>query len=179
MSDSPYSREATLRLLLSRRSALISYLHIYVRDYYVAEDLFQEVALRAVERHPDIPDEASAYAWLRTVARNCAIDWLRRNQRQPITLDDETLDLLDTQWTQEKANDSNELHEALSECINQLTPRAQQLVERRFKNQMSTKEIAEATGRKTDSIYTAFSRIYAALADCLRAKIPSTEAGHG
>ena len=179
MSDSPYNRDDTLRLLLSRRSSLIAYLYIYVRDISVAEDLFQEVALRAVEKQPDITDDASAYAWLRKVGRNCAIDWLRRNQRQPIALEAETLDLLDRQWEQGKTSGSNELHEALSECISQLTPRAQQLVEQRFKNQMSTKEIAEVNGRKIDSIYTAFSRIYSALADCLRVKLPETEVGHG
>ncbi|MEM1355485.1 MAG: sigma-70 family RNA polymerase sigma factor [Planctomycetota bacterium] len=179
MSEATYSREQTLRLLLSRRSALIAYLHVYVCDLYAAEDLFQEVALRALEKHPDIRDEASAYAWLRKVARNCAIDWLRRNKRQPITLEAETLELLDLQWAQDKTRNSNELHESLSECISQLTPRARQLVEQRFKNQMTTREIAEASGRKTDSIYTAFSRIYSALADCLRAKLHSTEVGHG
>lgn len=179
MSESPYSRDEMLRLLLNRRSTLIAYLYIYVRDLYTAEDLFQEVALRAVEKHPDLPNEASAYAWLRRVARNCAIDWLRQNQRQPMVLDAETLDLLDKQWDQEKAQDSNELYQALSDCVHRLTPRAQQLIEQRFKSQMNTKEIAEACGVKVDSTYTAFSRIYTALADCLREKFPAKRVGHG
>lgn len=176
---SSFSREQTVRLMLNRRGALIAYLYTYVCDLYAAEDLFQEVALRAVEKRPEIPDEASAYAWLRSVARNCAIDWLRRNQRQPIALDAQTLDLLDRQWAQDQARDSNELHEALSDCITQLTPRAQQFVEQRFKNQMNANEIAEATGLKVDSVYTAFSRIYTLLAECLRAKLPETEVGRG
>ncbi|MGB0767155.1 MAG: RNA polymerase sigma factor [Phycisphaeraceae bacterium] len=170
MQESPYSREQTLRLMLNRRGALIAYLYTYVRDLSAAEDLFQEVALRAVEKHPVIPDEAASYAWLRSVARNCAIDWIRLHQKQPVALDTVTLDLLDKQWEQDKAEDSNELHEALSQCIGRLTPRAKQLVEQRFNNQMTTAEIAEARGRKVDSIYTAFSRIYSALADCLREK---------
>lgn len=170
-SQSPFSRDEALRLLLRRRSDLIAYLYTYAQDLHIAEDLFQEVALRAVDKHDQIKDAASAYAWLRSVARNAAIDWQRRAKRRPIPLDTDTLELLEKQWEQAHHSDNDELREALSHCVSQLTPRARQYVEQRFNNEMSTREIAEASGRKVDSIYTAFSRIYAALAKCIRHKV--------
>lgn len=177
MSQAPFSRDDALRLLLRRRSDLIAYLYTYVQDLHIAEDLFQEVALRAVDKHGQIQDAASAYAWLRSVARNAAIDWQRRAKRRPIPLDTDTLELLEKQWEQANRSDSDELREALSHCVSQLTPKARQLIEQRFKDEMSAREIAEASGRKVDSIYTAFSRIYTILAKCIRNKFPERGLG--
>lgn len=179
MSEPKLSRDEGLRLLLSRRSELIAYLYTYVRDLHVAEDLFQEVTLRMVDRHGDIEDKSKAFSWARRVARNCAIDWLRKEKRRPIMLEDSTLELLDQRWEQTRKHDTTELLDAVTHCIGRLTPRAQRLVEMRFRNQMDTAEIAEASGRKVQSVYVAFSRIYSTLSQCIKQKLPNRGLNHG
>ncbi len=54
----------------------------YLGDFDLAEETMQVAFAKAVEQWPQsgIPDQPAG--WIRTVARNQAIDWLRRDQRQ-------------------------------------------------------------------------------------------------
>jgi RNA polymerase sigma-70 factor, ECF subfamily len=47
----------------------------------VVEDLVQDVFLQAMQRLPGLRDVNAFGAWLATIARNCAIDYLRRAPR--------------------------------------------------------------------------------------------------
>lgn len=179
MSKPPISRDEGLRLLLSRRGELIAYLYSYVRDLHIAEDLFQDVTLRMVDRHAEILDADKAFAWARSVARNRAIDWLRSEKHRPSLLDADALELLEREWEHSPKHDTNEMLDAVSHCVGRLTPRARQLVEMRFRNQMTAGEISETSGRKLQSVYAAFSRIYSTLGDCIKQKLADRGPHHG
>jgi RNA polymerase sigma factor (sigma-70 family) len=52
-----------------------------------SEDIAQDTYLEAWRRLPTLPVEAKALAWLREVARNKAIDQLRRRRTEPLVAD--------------------------------------------------------------------------------------------
>lgn len=179
MSNPPISRDEGVRLLLSRRSELIAYLYTYVRDLHIAEDLFQDVTLRMVDHHAEIVDADKAFAWARRVARNRAIDWLRSEKHRPRPLDPDALEFLEQEWDQSPKHDGNDMLDAVSHCVGRLTPRSRQMVEMRFKNEMTAKEISETSGRKVQSVYVAFSRIYTTLGDCIKRRLADRGVRHG
>lgn len=67
----------------------------------LAEELVQEVMLKVWRRASTYsPDKASGTTWIYTLARNCRIDLLRRQQRQPLAVDADAL------WDLEADEDS-------------------------------------------------------------------------
>ncbi|NLT74052.1 MAG: RNA polymerase sigma factor [Chloroflexi bacterium] len=60
--------------------AILNYLYRMVGDAARAEDLAQEVFLRAFRALPKLPDAANYRAWLYRIATNAAYDALRRQR---------------------------------------------------------------------------------------------------
>ena len=84
--------------LLADRSKLLAYIWSIVRDFHATEDVFQEVVVAAMSHAEEIKDTEHLLSWARQAARFRGIDWLRRQKRQPLLLDDDVLDLLEGQW---------------------------------------------------------------------------------
>jgi len=80
--------DALAGLLARYQNRLYRYLLRLVRDPATAEDLFQQTWLRVAERIRQFDSRRSFDAWLFAVARNLAIDHLRRSA--PESLDEET-----------------------------------------------------------------------------------------
>ncbi len=78
--------EALAGLIAQYQNRLYRYLLRLVRDTATAEDLFQQTWVRVVEKIRHYDPRRSFEAWLFAVARNLAIDHLRR--RAPESLDD-------------------------------------------------------------------------------------------
>lgn len=66
------------------RRGILAYVIGLVRDRGLAEDIVQEVFLRLVRRCRDIDPKRGASAWLYRVARNLAIDTLRRRKHEVV-----------------------------------------------------------------------------------------------
>jgi RNA polymerase sigma-70 factor, ECF subfamily len=78
--------DALGRLLERYQHRLYRYLCRLVRDPASAEDLFQQSWLRVIERIERYDERRSFEAWLFSLARNLAIDYLRRGR--PESLDE-------------------------------------------------------------------------------------------
>jgi len=73
-------------LLARYQNRLYRYLLRWVRNEAIAEDLFQQTWVKVLEKIPDYDTGRNFDAWLFTVARNLAVDNLRRYQ--PRSLDE-------------------------------------------------------------------------------------------
>ena len=61
---------------------LILYLNTYVHNLSVAEELAEDTFVRLVTRKPAYVERSSFKTWLYAIARNLAIDWLRREKKE-------------------------------------------------------------------------------------------------
>lgn len=68
------------RLFAEYSAPLLSYLYRLVGDRVQAEDLAQDVFVRAYHALPALPADANHRAWLYRIATNCACDTLRRRR---------------------------------------------------------------------------------------------------
>jgi RNA polymerase sigma-70 factor, ECF subfamily len=167
-------QEDIIKGLLSDRVRLLSYIRTIVVNVHVAEDIHQEVVLKVLQKYETIADEEHLLAWTRYVAKLRAYDYLRAQNRHPLHLDPDVLDLLEPNWDEEWSLNSSSVTAALNGCMQELSPRSQTLIRLRFTKKMSGRQISEQLGIKLKSVHMALSRIYRTLNDCVKRKTVQT-----
>ena len=71
------------RVFLARLDQLYRFLRSCVGDTHVAEDLTQQVFVKALLAHPSFRgDDDALVSWLFRIARNESVSWLRRSNRE-------------------------------------------------------------------------------------------------
>ena len=171
----PLTNEIFAQLLVCEHDKLEAYVWQIVKDDHLARDVLQEMALVATRKLDQIADREHFAAWARVTCRNIAFELLRKHRRQPVTLSNEVLDLLEDNWRQLDQTDSYELTAALRRCLARLGPAARQMIDLRYGQGMRSSEVAERLGRKVTTVYMTLSRIHRSLGDCVR----RTLAGQG
>lgn len=160
-------------LLLSRnQEKLITYILFVVRDREMANDMFQETFFKVVSRLQQGKYIANGKfsAWLMRIAHNVIMDWYRQQRAQNIVdapkendLSNVGSTLLESSREGELVN--NQVMEDVRRMMSHLSASQREVVFMRFYQQMSFKEIAEATGV---SINTALGRMRYAILNLRR-----------
>lgn len=162
--------EAFRRLVERHQERVFGYLMGMVRDRSVANDLFQETFLRVIKA---MRQERGSYArqgrwigWVMRIARNAALDHLRKRKKWADVDADESID--GSFWERlpadELAVDGQVDHmqrvDILEACIGQLSEEQREVVMLRHETDLTFREIAQLTGV---SINTALGRMRYAL----------------
>ena len=160
-------------LLLSRnQEKLFTYIMFVVRDREMANDMFQEAFFKVVSRLQQGKYIANGKfsAWLMRIAHNVIMDWYRQQRAQNIVdapkendLSNVGSTLLESSREGELVN--NQVMEDVRRMMSHLPASQREVVFMRFYQQMSFKEIAEATGV---SINTALGRMRYAILNLRR-----------
>jgi RNA polymerase sigma-70 factor (ECF subfamily) len=159
--------EVAFEELVNRhKSRIFTTIYMIVKDQYVAEDLMQEVFIKAIRtlKSGRYNEEGKFLPWILRIAHNLAIDKFRKNKRYPtIVMDDgnsvfETLEF--AEGTFEDAQMKRDVHKSLRKLISELPEAQKQVLIMRHYMDMSFKEISDQTGV---SINTALGRMRYAL----------------
>ncbi len=111
-----------------------------------ADDIFQEVFLRVVQRRPTFESGEHEKAWLIRVTLNCLKShWRAAWRRRVVPLDDRII--------YPEPEDS-----ALDDALRRLTPKYRAAVHLFYYEGYSTAEIAEITGEKPSTVRTRLTR---------------------
>ncbi|MBN1475379.1 RNA polymerase sigma factor [Candidatus Sumerlaeota bacterium] len=140
-----------------------------LRDADRADDLAQEVFLRAQLHLGSLGSNDRFAAWVSRIARNLAIDWLRRGQRASrllpmVSLGGEMDRVPDTeQRGAREAMESKEETHALREAIFDLPEAEREVVLLHFSEGLSQREIAEHLGLSQPTVSRQIQRALDAL----------------
>ncbi len=166
------NNEAFDTLLIRYKQRLFSYIFQMVRDRDLADDIFQETFIKAITtiRQGRYSDMGKFSAWLYRIARNLAVDSFRAEKGENVvSADDADYDVLNRR---ELAEDTIEdvmvdlqIEEDLRRLVDRLPDVQRQVLEMRYYQDLSFKEIAEITGV---SINTALGRMRYAILNLLR-----------
>jgi len=167
----PVEQNIIVRTLIRDRAKLLAYIWSIVHDSHLAEDVLQEVSVVAVEKRDAIDSEQALPAWLRSTARLRALHTLRQHRRTPLTLDENVLDLLESEWTRRDAAATDRLMDALRHCLGRLSPAARQIVQMRYADALGSRQIADRLGRSLAAVYKSTTRAHAALAQCVKQQL--------
>lgn len=166
------NNEAFDTLLIRYKQRLFSYIFQMVRDRDLADDIFQETFIKAITtiRQGRYSDMGKFSAWLYRIARNLAVDSVRAEKGENVvSADDADYDVLNRR---ELAEDTIEdvmvdlqIEEDLRRLVDRLPDVQRQVLEMRYYQDLSFKEIAEITGV---SINTALGRMRYAILNLRR-----------
>ena len=69
-------------LVVVHRQSLWSYILKLIRDHHLADDLCQEVYIRAYEMFDSLLDKSRVRSWLFSIGYHVVIDWIRRKKTE-------------------------------------------------------------------------------------------------
>lgn len=157
-------------LLLSRnQQRLYSYILFVVHDSEMAEDVFQDTFVKVIMRlqSGQYTSCGKFSAWIMRIAHNVIMDYYRDQRIESVvsTVDNEDLSQIDGRHVivpnVESRYVNEQVYSDVRRMMNHLPPSQREVIFMRFFQEMSFKEIAEAT---SVSINTALGRMrYAVL----------------
>lgn len=167
----PLQQDIVVQLLLQHRGKLLGAIRAMVADEHLAEDIFQEVSIAAVNKCHEIVDVEHFGPWIRCAARLQSLMALRNRNRLPRALTEEVLDALEAHWQRLDRTMDSDMTEALNRCVDRLSPYAKKLIEARYTDGKRGGDLAAALRRSLNTVYVALARVHHTLRDCLKRQI--------
>ncbi len=167
------NEEAFTELLNRHQDRVFTTIYLIVKDQYLAEDLMQEVFIKAIRtiKSGRYNEEGKFLPWILRIAHNIAIDQFRRNKRYPMIKMEDGSNVFNTlefsEESIENAHIRKDTYNLLKRYIKELPESQREVLVMRHYMQMSFQEIADATNV---SINTALGRMRYALIN-LRKKL--------
>ncbi len=129
-------------------------------DRQAAEDIVQETFWRVWRKSGTYrPQRGSCSSWLLRIARNLAIDRLRKNRSQPQTMADDAGQAFLEKQPDPGADVQLEVwtglrHERVQQALAALPPEQRQVIELSYFNDLTRQEIAAQTGVPLGTVHT-------------------------
>jgi RNA polymerase sigma-70 factor (ECF subfamily) len=169
-----------LKALMEWRNRISAAAWLIVKDAHAAEDIFQNVALKAITRNVEFKAEAALVSWAFITARREGIDWIRRHHRVSMGLSDDLMKILEMEWVaQSDKKSSGERMDALSTCLEQVPEKSKSLLKLRYFEGYNCIEIAGKIGIELNAVYKRLSRLHHGLRDCIEQKTRAELSEHG
>jgi len=173
--DMVLSEQDILRILMDSRDRIAATVWGIVRDAQAAEDIFQNVAIKAMTKEVRFEVEGAVLSWAFITARREGVDWLRRHRNEVPALDVEIMERLETEWLTESQQEDGRI-EALCGCLQELPQNSRELLRLRYFEGLACGKIAEHLEAGLDATYKTLSRLHQSLKHCVETRLADTGA---
>ena len=149
-------------LVLRYKTKLYSSIYLLVKDKYLAEDMFQEVFIRVIDKMKKghYTEEGKFLPWIMRIAHNMCLDHFRKVKRSPVIRNSEDVDIFDMlNFSVPNAEDrliASQSHDRVRKMLDMLPEEQREIIIMRHYADLTFKEIAAL---KDISIYTALGRM--------------------
>lgn len=154
-------REAFNPLVYKYQQKIYNLIYRKIRDRETAEDLCQEVFLKAWQALPNFKGQSVFYSWLYQIAVNRSIDFLRKRNRQQIVgfeelpqNADDTLQMARVQPSPCAVLERKELEHIIRKATHQLPLSQRSAFCLRYWEGLPIKEIASRLGKSESTVKT-------------------------
>jgi RNA polymerase sigma-70 factor (ECF subfamily) len=166
-------RDEVLKEFVKHRSRLFALVLSIVRNFDVAEEVLQEVAVVVCDQWNEFRPGTNFVAWAARIARN-KIYTISRAARREVLLSPEAVDsLIEASAAESRAG----WLEAVQKCLEGLEKGAREVLELRYGRDLGGRDIAERLKSTTTAVHMALSRARVALARCVEGRLAEREAG--
>lgn len=153
--------EAFNPLVRKYQQKIYNLIYHKVRDQEAAEDLCQEVFLKAWQALPKFKRQSAFYTWLYQIAVNCSIDFLRQQNRQIVFVceelpqnADDVLPMLQMQPSPYQILEKKELADIIRRAVGHLPPGQRSVFRLRYFHDLPIKTIASRMNKSEGTIKT-------------------------
>jgi len=173
-SDSPWTRA----IVEQNQRWLTAYFLAATGDRSVSEDLVQEVFHQALESQGNYDPSKPFGAWLRGIARHLLFRHYRSARHAMVPIDGALLDQLDLHAARAEVRLIDPDYQptrlaALRLCMERLSVRSRSILDLKYSDRQSSKEIAERVGMKTNAVDMVISRARRTLEACVGRRLAS------
>jgi RNA polymerase sigma-70 factor (ECF subfamily) len=155
--------EAALEALIKRhQSRIFGFIYSKVGDRDLADDIFQDTFIKVIRtlKSNAYNEEGKFLPWVMRIAHNLIVDHFRHNKKMPLYRETEEFSIFsvmtDDSLTIENKLISDQVTKDLRQIVEELPDDQKEVLMMRLYQDMSFKEISEATGV---SINTALGRM--------------------
>ena len=153
--------EAFNPLVYKYQQKIYNLIYRKVGDRETAEDLCQEVFLKAWQALPNFNGQSVFYTWLYQIAFNCSIDYIRKRNREIIFAceelpqnADDALPMLQTQPSPCQILEKEELGHIIRKAMHKLPLGQRSVLYLRYWEDLPIKEIALRLGKSEGTVKT-------------------------
>jgi len=164
--------DSAFDLLLNRhKNALFSYILSFLHDKNLADDVFQDTFVKAITtiRQGRYTQNGKFKAWIMRIAHNLIMDYFRQERNENTLSNDDEPNILNNLKLSEATCEDQLVHlqilDDVKKLIQHLPPNQREVLEMRYYQNLSFKQIAQLTGV---SINTALGRMRYALINIRR-----------
>ena len=154
------------------QNKLYSFLYMMLHNENDAEDIQQETAAAMWEEFENFKEGTNFTAWAITIARNKAINFIKKNSRSRALLRDEFYTRI-TEYIKNDKDDYSDRASAMRDCVKKLEESDQKILKMRYDSNIATQKVAEILGRSKKGIYHTMARIHSVLHDCIKRNLAS------
>lgn len=156
-----------MSLFLPIQRRLYAYINYHAPNKNDSEDIFQEVSATLLSKFSDYQEGTDFLKWAITIAKYKILSFRRDNKRMRILFDEEDMDRF-----QSEAHTKVELlegdSEKLKKCLKKLSDKQTNLLEFRYRSDMTYRQIAKKLNVSMQSVYRSMSRIHVSLLQCIK-----------
>lgn len=135
-----------VRIIQSHKDALILFLQQYTGDIHTAEDVMEDTFVKLAIRKPHYSGRSSFKTWLYAIARNTAVDYLRRHRHLRAVSENELAELAAEEADLERQLLRQEQKIQLHRSMAVLKPEYRQVLHLSFFEGFSNRETALIMG---------------------------------
>jgi RNA polymerase sigma-70 factor (ECF subfamily) len=154
--------DALSTLVVRYKSKLYTSIYLLLKDKYLAEDMFQDVFIRIIDKLKggQYVEEGKFLPWIMRIAHNMCLDHFRKTSRLPVIKTSSDTDIFDTLNFAVKSTEevmiTGESHDKVRKMLDTLPEEQREIIIMRHYADLTFKEIANL---KDISINTALGRM--------------------
>lgn len=167
--------EAFNPLVNKYRQKIYNLIYQRVHNRETAEDICQEVFLKAWKALPNFKGQSAFYSWLYKIAINCSTDFLRKQNKQSVmsweelpSYTEEILQTTQKHLSLSQILEKKEFEYIVDKAVRQLPTGQRRVFYLRYAEELPIKDIASRLNRSEGTIKTHLYHAHRKLRDMLR-----------
>ena len=175
MSTSEAKRDRVVKAAMDCRIELIAYARALLGSYNAAEDVFQETLLVVMKKFEQFREGTSILAWCRSIVRLEVLRLRQKRQSERSLVErllDDAIDAAFEKFRASRRRDDSELwQQALEHCLERVPQRGQSVLQARFVDELSYRQIGERLGMSIEAVRKALFRLKRQVRACVETNL--------
>lgn len=163
-NEAPDATEAVQLLFVRHENAIRAFVRSLQPSLSDADDVMQETFLTVSRKASTFQPGTNFVAWACGIARLKVLENFRQRKRANVLSEKAIIALTEDAPSPQSIT---EREGALEACLQQLTPKARDLLWRRYSRRQSSTEMAAAAGMTSTAVRVALTKARKALRDCI------------